>query len=242
MRIGLVGCVKEKRSEAAPARELYRSQLFLGRMAWVERTCDRWFILSALHGLVDPGEVLAPYDATLKDMSTGRRREWSQRVLHELEEAVGPLEAHVYEIHAGAEYVEYGLAEGLLRRGAQVERPMQGLRLGEQLAAYAAAMREGTSVPRGRGRAGRDPLPPTGAGSKYEPLRQHLARQTADSVSLRFDELEEILGFPLPPSAARHGAWWQNDHGHSQARSWLDAGFRASADRARRTVTFRRAR
>jgi hypothetical protein len=47
MRIGLVGCVKSKRSQAAPARELYSSPLFRGRRDWVERTCDRWFVLSA---------------------------------------------------------------------------------------------------------------------------------------------------------------------------------------------------
>jgi hypothetical protein len=67
MRVGLVGCVKSKQSQAAPARELYVSPLFRGRRAWVERTCDRWFILSAKHGLVEPDRVLAPYDEILMD-------------------------------------------------------------------------------------------------------------------------------------------------------------------------------
>jgi hypothetical protein len=53
MRIGLVGCVKGKRSRPAPARELYTSALFLGRRAFVEATCERWFILSAKHGWDD---------------------------------------------------------------------------------------------------------------------------------------------------------------------------------------------
>jgi hypothetical protein len=58
MRLGLVGCVKPKLPHAAPARELYTSALFWGRRVYVERTCDRWFILSAKHALVDPEIVL----------------------------------------------------------------------------------------------------------------------------------------------------------------------------------------
>jgi hypothetical protein len=64
-RIGLVGCVKTKRSFASPGKDLYASPLFRGRRRYVEASCDRWFVLSALHGLVAPDEVLEPYDVTL---------------------------------------------------------------------------------------------------------------------------------------------------------------------------------
>ena len=50
MRIGLVGCVKTKGPEAAPAGDLYVSPLFVGRRRYVEAPCDRWFILSGLRG------------------------------------------------------------------------------------------------------------------------------------------------------------------------------------------------
>ena len=53
-RIGLVGCVKDKESEPAAARTLYRSPLFRGRKAWVQRSCSSWFILSAKYGLIHP--------------------------------------------------------------------------------------------------------------------------------------------------------------------------------------------
>ncbi|HWO69164.1 MAG TPA: hypothetical protein VNP94_00195, partial [Actinomycetota bacterium] len=46
MRIGLVGCVKSKRARPAPARDLYTSPLFRGARRFVERSCDRWFVLS----------------------------------------------------------------------------------------------------------------------------------------------------------------------------------------------------
>ena len=59
MRVGLVGCVKKKGSSPAPAGDLYISPLFIGRRRFVEASCDRWFILSALHGLLDPDQVRA---------------------------------------------------------------------------------------------------------------------------------------------------------------------------------------
>jgi hypothetical protein len=135
-RIGLVGCVKRKVSQAAPARDLYASPLFLGRRRFVERTCDRWYILSALHGLVDPDQSLEPYDRTLKNASISERRAWSTRVLDQLSRAVGDVAGLTFEIHAGAEYIEFGLRQALEREGAQVDLPAKGLRMGEQLAFY----------------------------------------------------------------------------------------------------------
>jgi hypothetical protein len=136
MRVGLVGCVKEKRTSAVAARDLYTSVLFRGRRRFVERTCDRWYVLSALHGLVEPLQVLEPYDETLKSAPTENRREWSARVLEELRRKLGHLTGATFEIHAGAEYREFGLRQGLEREGGMVEVPAEGLRIGEQLAFY----------------------------------------------------------------------------------------------------------
>ena len=141
MRVGLVGCVKSKRSQAAPARELYTSPLFRGRQAWVERTCVRWFVLSAEHGLVEPDEVLAPYDQTLADLPRAARRAWSGRVVQALEQALGGLAGVVFELHAGSAYLDNGLVAGLLERGALLEHPVEGLSLGQQLAFYKRAQR-----------------------------------------------------------------------------------------------------
>jgi hypothetical protein len=44
--------------------------------------------------------------------------------------------ANTVEIHAGAEYIECGLADALQDSGLVVLRPLQGLGLGEQLAWY----------------------------------------------------------------------------------------------------------
>lgn len=141
MRIGLVGCVKSKVDHSAPAQDLYTSPLFRGRRAAVERTCDRWFVLSALHGLVEPDDLLDPYDQTLKDASRTERRRWSHQVLQDLEYQIGSLAGHTFEIHAGRDYVAWGLESGLRERGAVVELPVEGLTLGQQLSHYARPAR-----------------------------------------------------------------------------------------------------
>lgn len=62
--------------------------------------------------------------------------------------------------------------------------------------------------------------------SKYEPLRRHLLASSELMLELRFTDIEEILGFPLPASARRHAAWWSNSDGsHVQAQAWLGANF-----------------
>jgi hypothetical protein len=95
IRIGLVGCVKGKGPTAAPAGELYTSPLFVGRRRFVEGSCDRWFILSALHGLIDPNEVIEPYDASLVSAGVAERRAWAERVLASLDETLGDVTGSV---------------------------------------------------------------------------------------------------------------------------------------------------
>ena len=137
-RVGLVGCVKGKLDYAAPAQDLYTSPLFRGRRRYVERTCDRWYVLSALHGLLRPDQPVAPYDTTLNDASRSERRRWSRLVLGQLDQDLGSVDRTVFEVHAGSNYVDFGLIQGLRERGASVELPVAGLRMGEQLAFYEA--------------------------------------------------------------------------------------------------------
>lgn len=65
---------------------------------------------------------------------------------------------------------------------------------------------------------------------KYAPLFQHLSALDRAVWPATFTEVEAILGFPLPPSARKYQAWWENEDGnHSQARAWRAAGWRTSA-------------
>jgi hypothetical protein len=121
---------------AQKARDLYTSPLYRGRRAFVEKTCDRWFILSALHGLVDPDDVVAPYDQTLADAKEEERRAWSIDVVNDLERKLGDLSGLEFQVHAGAHYLGHGLEAELLKRDAVVHNPVEGLSLGRQLAFY----------------------------------------------------------------------------------------------------------
>jgi hypothetical protein len=139
-RIGLVGCVKKKADGPRPAKDLYLSALFAGRRHFVERTCDEWWILSADHGLVHPDDNLKPYDVTLKDAGRAARGKWSARVLATIDERVRPTTGDVFEVHAGAEYRDYGLIVGLEEtRGCVVEVPTEGMPIGRQLQFYKEA-------------------------------------------------------------------------------------------------------
>jgi hypothetical protein len=136
--VGLVACGKQKLAAPAEARLLYVSPLFRKASAYATATYDRWFILSARHGLLVPDQVIAPYDLSLRHLSRAERRHWAAAVLAEIEQL--NLQDASYFLHAGQRYSEF-LAEPL-----SATRPLAGLGIGQQLAWYVA---------RGYGREGR---------------------------------------------------------------------------------------
>ena len=80
--------------------------------------------------------------------------------------------------------------------------------------------------------------------SIYDPLKRRLTAATEGSVSLSFDDVEKLIGQPLPKSAYEYEAWWSNEDPvkttHSQSKAWTTAGFDAEVSLQRRQVTFRR--
>lgn len=80
--------------------------------------------------------------------------------------------------------------------------------------------------------------------SKYDPLREHLARLNDVVWAAKIGEVEDILGTNLPRSAREHRTWWANSGGslvHQNA--WLDAGWKVDrTDLRRDVVVFRRLR
>lgn len=138
----LVGCVSEKHTSARQAKDLYSSELFRRRRSYAEKCGRPWFILSALHGLVDPEAVIEPYDLTLKRLSRTEQTDWGLKVVHQLEARLGVLRDLTFEIHAGKEYVE-AVGKPLENQGAGVIWPLRGLRIGEQLQWYGKAAAAG---------------------------------------------------------------------------------------------------
>lgn len=131
----LVGCVKTKLGHGAPAKNLYVSDYFTKMRTYAEASGRPWFILSAEHGLVGPDEWLEPYERYLPDTSREYRRAWAEKVAEQLEAALGSLSGMVFDVHAGATYVES--VEGALgARGAQVVDQLTGLSFGRRLSWY----------------------------------------------------------------------------------------------------------
>jgi len=130
----LVGCVKSKRPQAAPARDLYTSTLFARRRRYAERSGARWFVVSSRWGLVTPEEVIAPYDVFLGDMPASYRRAWAAFVVAQL---AGHLElaGASIEIHAGDHYVD-ALRPAIEGAGAELIDPVDAHSMGETLAWY----------------------------------------------------------------------------------------------------------
>ena len=130
MIIYLLSCVGQKRSAPAHARDLYTSPWFCKARTYADRTGRPWFVLSAKYGLVDPDEIIAPYDLTLNTMLVADRRRWASRVLTQLEPHLNGIGSVM--ILAGRRYREF-LEPSLQSRGLFVSVPMEGLRIGEQL-------------------------------------------------------------------------------------------------------------
>lgn len=130
MRVALVSCVKSKQSRAAQAGELYTSHLFRGLRTYALSHADRWFILSAEHGVLAPDAIVAPYERTLNRMRSGERREWAEKVQVQLLKVL-PAEADVL-ILAGLRYREQ-IVPFLRVNGFRVSIPLEGLSIGKQL-------------------------------------------------------------------------------------------------------------
>jgi len=64
---------------------------------------------------------------------------------------------------------------------------------------------------------------------KYQKLREYLKNSKKKNEILYIIEIEKILGFSLPLSAYKYREWWANHQGNSQAKSWLDAGWKVES-------------
>ena len=115
---------------ACRAQELYASRLFSYARSYAESIADRWYILSAKYGLVEPSTILAPYEATLKTLGVSGQRVWSERVLASLRQIVRPCDTIIFL--AGIEYRRFLIPE-LERLGCKVLVPLEGMPLGVQV-------------------------------------------------------------------------------------------------------------
>lgn len=127
----LVACVGQKLDHPAVAADLYQSRWFKLAREYAEAKGGRWFILSALHGLVKPDQVVEPYDYTLVGKKKSIRREWAEQVIDQLREEVPPGRFQQVNLMAGRDYRDP--LESYLAGHYLVWVPMRNMGIGKQL-------------------------------------------------------------------------------------------------------------
>ncbi len=134
-RIGLVSCVKKKASAPCQARDLYISPYFRKMRRFVEASCDDWRILSALHHMIRPTQVILPYEKTMKGMPRSEQRSWARTVYGQIRDEFQEPDAIILEIHGGREYIR-DLVPFLTSGGYRVELPVPPLPIGKRMQWY----------------------------------------------------------------------------------------------------------
>lgn len=125
--VGLVACSSQKLQRPAPARELYVSALFTKASAYVEQSCDSWYVLSAKHGLVQT--ILEPYDMRLDNRRVSPSiQSWAGTVRKQITDELDGMGDVTLIALAGKQY-----RSALLGSLWSVEVPMEGLGIGQQL-------------------------------------------------------------------------------------------------------------
>jgi hypothetical protein len=111
-------------SGPVPVGDLFQSAGFARAREHAVHSRLPWFVLSAKHGLLEPDDVVAPYDLQLGDSPTVYRSAWGEWVAAQLGERV-TLDGATVEVHGGVDFAQ-PLRQPLARRGAALELPLPG--------------------------------------------------------------------------------------------------------------------
>lgn len=124
-RIVLVQCTNSKRDEPAPARDLYDpSGYFRDYRDYATTFGDEWYVLSGKHGLLEPDDVIEPYDAR------GISEEQAVAIADYLAGRVSP--GDTIELLAGKDYTDPLVPELEARTASDVVDPHRGLPIGKR--------------------------------------------------------------------------------------------------------------
>jgi hypothetical protein len=92
--------------------------------------CDQWFILSGMHGLLDPDQVIEPYEKNLKDASAEEKHEWACRIVESLAGRIS-LSDTLFVLLSNS-YAE-PLVGPLVDAGGRVTIPVKGMKSDRRL-------------------------------------------------------------------------------------------------------------
>jgi hypothetical protein len=123
-RVVVIGSSGSTATIPAPVARLFESAGFARAREYAVRAGLPWFVLSAKHGLLDPGDVVGPYEVELGDQSVGYRTAWGEWVVAQLGDRI-QLSGVTVEVHGGVDFAQ-PLRHPLARRSAALEIPLPG--------------------------------------------------------------------------------------------------------------------
>lgn len=130
--IVLLSCTKSKLNKPSQAQDLYSASPMFQKTLEYGKSLkpDKMYILSAKHHLVPLTKVLAPYDKTLKEMPKDEKEAWGEKVQSQMKAAGINVEKDKFIFLTGSEYMK-PLLKFIPEKN--VEKPMEGRRMGERL-------------------------------------------------------------------------------------------------------------
>lgn len=131
--IGLISCVSKKKSIPSKACDLYISPLFQKSKKYAQQRCEKYMILSAKYGLLNPQELIEPYNMTLNDLNKSERQSWADKVFLKLKEN---LTKETKIIFLAGENYRHFLEKKIQDFGIDTATPLINMSIGEQLQWY----------------------------------------------------------------------------------------------------------
>lgn len=130
--IVLLSCTKSKLNKPSQAQDLYSASPMFQKTLEYGKSLkpDKMYILSAKHHLVPLTKVLAPYDKTLKEMPKDEKEAWGEKVQSQMKSIGINPEKDKFIFLTGSEYMK-PLLKFIPEKN--VEKPMEGRRMGERL-------------------------------------------------------------------------------------------------------------
>lgn len=141
MKIALISCSSKKKSGSCKAKHLYDGDLFKKSMNYVKNRYDKWFILSAKYGLLNPDDIISGYDLSLNSLSKNELSKWSKNI----SEKILKLNPDEIDFYCGVNYRKY-LIDILKKNNIKCNSPLEGLGIGKQLKFYKNNIQKGFKI------------------------------------------------------------------------------------------------
>ena len=113
MKIGLISATTNIKNQESNAKDLYSFDHYFSLLFdYAEHVlkCDKIFILSPLHGLVSPQDILQPKEKSISEFEDIQRYDWSCKILEQLKN-ITKFQTDEFFILCDAKFYEYFVVE-----------------------------------------------------------------------------------------------------------------------------------